>query len=81
MDIQTEKLLLIEQLAQLDDLGVINQIKQILKKEDSETIGSEPNGKPITQADLIRRAEISNRAIIAGNITSIEDLEKESESW
>ncbi|SMD36794.1 hypothetical protein SAMN04488029_3073 [Reichenbachiella faecimaris] len=81
MDIQTEKLFLIEQLAKLDDVDILNQIKQILQNVKSAKIGSEPNGQTITQADLIQRAEISNRAILDGDITSVEDLEKESKNW
>lgn len=78
MDIQTEKLHLIEQLTRLQDAEIIGQIKSLL---ENRVAGTEPNGKVITASDLIARAEASNRAIEADEITEIEDLEEESKSW
>lgn len=80
MDIQSEKLRLIEQLTQLQDVDLINQIKTLLSQTNN-VAGHEPDRKPITQSDLVERAKASNKAIEEGNITSIDDLEKESENW
>lgn len=81
MDIKAEKLYLIEQLTKVQDVEIIRKIKEILKRQSEPVVGYEPGGKPITQEALLARAEASNSAIKEGNITSIEDLEKESENW
>lgn len=81
MDVPTEKLHLIEQLAKLQDIKIIQQIKDLLNNQQGVIAGYKPDGKVITQADLIARAEDSNKAIKKGKITPIEDLEKESKGW
>jgi hypothetical protein len=43
--------------------------------------GYTPNGESITKSELIARAKTSNKAIEEGKLSSIEDLEKESENW
>jgi len=78
MNIQTEKLHLIEQLARLEDAEIIERIKELLREKAA---GSEPSGKLITQSELIKRAQASNLSIEKGELTSIEDLEEESKSW
>lgn len=81
MDIQAEKLLLIDQLLRISDVRVIEQIRELLKKENNPIVGYEPNGKPITQQDFIKKIEQAEREYEQGNYQMIEDLEKESESW
>ena len=82
MDIQSEKLHLITQLAALQDAQIIQKIKKLLQQPHHEQIaGYEPNGKVISQSELIARAAKSNQAIKEGNITSVEALEEESKSW
>jgi len=81
MDVKAEKLYLIEQLARLQDTKIIQQIKDILSSQSEPIAGYKPGGEPITKSELIARAEASNKAIKEGRLTSIEDLEKESESW
>ena len=81
MDVKAEKLHLIEQLARLQDTRIIQQIKDILSSQSEPIAGYKPTGEPITKSELIARAEASNKAIKEGRLTSIEDLEKESENW
>ena len=81
MDIQAEKLELIEQLARIQDINVIRRIKAVLSSHSWPVAGYEPNGASIDQSALLKRAEASNRAIQEGRVSSIEDLEKESENW
>jgi hypothetical protein len=78
MDVQLEKLQLIEQLTKLEDVGIILRIKELLSEK---VVGSTPDGNMITEKKLIARAEASNLAIKNGEITSIEDLEEESKLW
>lgn len=81
MDIKAEKLYLIEQLTKIQDVEIIRKIKEILGGQSAPLAGSEPGGKPITQADMLARAAAANRAIKEGKVTSMEDLEKEAENW
>ena len=78
MDIQAEKLYLIEQLAKLQDAGMIKQVKELLQDSPKDKA---LNSRVITRSDLIARAEASEKAIEQGDITSIEVFEEESKIW
>ena len=78
MDIQAEKLYLIEQLARLQDAGMIKQVKELLQGSSKDKA---LNSRVITRSDLIARAEASEKAIEQGDITSIEVFEEESNTW
>lgn len=79
MDIQAEKLYLIEQLAKLQDVDMIKQLKELLQDSSKDKA---LNSRVITRSDLVARAEASEKAIEQGDITSIEAFEKESKtSW
>jgi hypothetical protein len=81
MDIQAEKLHLIEELARIQDIHIIEQIKQLLKQKNNPVVGYEINGNPITRKQLIKRIEEAEKRIDSGEFITQEDLEKESESW
>ena len=79
MDLASEKLQLIEQLVQVDDVHLLEEIKQLLK--DREAVGYKPDGTPITHKDIISRAETSDKAIEQGDVVNLKDLEEEASSW
>ena len=81
MDIQAEKLELIEQLARIQDVEIIRRIKEILSSQSWPVAGYEPNGTSISQSAFLERDEASNGAIQEGRVSAIEELEKESENW
>ena len=74
MNIQTEKLKLIEWLVQLNDTSVLSQVKEIMD-----------NVKPIENLSIISPDELKKRALIAnldienGAVYSLEDVL--SEDW
>lgn len=78
MDIQAEKLYLIEQLARLQDAGMIKQVKELLQGSSKDKA---LNSRVITRSNLVARAEASEKAIEQGDITSIEVFEEESNTW
>ncbi len=78
MNIDTEKLRVIEQLMQVDDLAVLKEIKELLK---NYAVGYQSDGQHILPEDVIRRAQISDEAIEKGDVISLNDLEKEAENW
>jgi len=81
MDIQAEKLLLIEQLLRIRDAKVIEKVRELLKTERNPIVGYEADGRPITQQDFIKKIEEAEIEYGRGNYQAIEDLEKESERW
>jgi ribulose bisphosphate carboxylase small subunit len=81
MDIQAEKLLLIERLLQICDTKVIEQIRQLLEKSYNPIVGYESNGQPITQQDFFKQIEQAEKEYESGNYQPIDEVEKESETW
>jgi len=78
MDIQAEKLLLIEQLLRVRDLKVIEQLREVLKKDNNQEIGYEVS---VTQYDFAKYASEAEEEYKAGKYIDIDELEKESENW
>jgi hypothetical protein len=81
MDIQAEKLQLIEQLLQIRDIRIIEQIRELLKKTHNPVVGYNANGSPITQQDFIQQIEQAENEYKSGNYQSLDEVEKESETW
>ncbi len=82
MDVQAEKLHLIEQLIQLQDASIIQKVKDVLQtSQEEKAIGYNPDGSIITKSDLISRAEASNQAIREGKTKSIEEVRASMKSW
>jgi len=75
MDIQAEKLHLIEWLVRLNDVKVIQEIKA-LKKETSKDLF-----KRYTDQDMINRAEASMEDIAMGRTTKLADFKTEIDHW
>lgn len=75
MNVQAEKLQLIEWLVKLEDTNVLQQLQKL---RDEEFVRAyEANLKPMTKEELIARAEESNRAITAGDVVDVESILEE----
>ena len=81
MDVQAEKLHLIEELTRIQDIHIIEQIKELLRKKNNPVVGYEITGAPITRKQLIKRIEEAEKRIDNGEYVTQEDMEKESENW
>jgi hypothetical protein len=81
MDLQAEKLLLIEQLIQIGDVKLIEQMRDLLKSGNNPIVGYEANGKAITQKDFIKMIEQAEDEVAIGKYQTIEELEKEADNW
>jgi hypothetical protein len=81
MDIQTEKLRLIEELMKVQDPGIIAEVRKLLMERYDPVVGYEVNGDPITRSTLMRQLEEAEQRIDRGQYTTQDDLEKEAESW
>lgn len=55
MDIREEKLHLIEELARIQDIHIIEQIRQLLEKTHNPIVGYTASGQSITQRDLYNK--------------------------
>lgn len=75
MDIQAEKLELIEWLAKLKDINVLKEIKSIKKEADKNLFTR------YTTQDLVNRAEASMEDIEANRVTKLSDFKREVEQW
>jgi len=81
MDIQAEKLHLIEKLAKTQDIKIIEQIKSLFLKKTDALVGYDIHGRSITRQQLIERIEEADRRIDKGEYITQQDLEKEAENW
>jgi hypothetical protein len=82
MDLQAEKLLLIEQLARLQDAAIIRKVKEVLQSSYQEkAVGYNADESIITQTDLISRAEASNKALEEGRTKSIDQVRENVKGW
>ena len=75
MDIQAEKLHLIEWLARLSDIKIIQEIKAIEKETTKDLFNR------YTDQDMIDRAEALLEDIEAGRTTRLTDFKTEIEHW
>ena len=78
MNIQTQKLNLIERLLLLQDESIIKKIEKMLEVSIKK---SQLNLKPMSVDEFYARVEQSEIAIKEGRIISQIDLEKEVASW
>jgi len=78
MDLQTRKLNAIEYIAGLKDESIFNKIELAIFENK---VRNERKLKPLTQKQLLVRAEKSNEDYKTGKYKTQGVLEKESESW
>lgn len=75
MNLQAEKLRLIEWLIQVQDVQVIKQIGEL--KNQKAIADYEAGLKPMTMDELVERSRESDADIEAGRVHDIEDVLKE----
>jgi len=82
MDIQARKLAFIEEFIKIRSEKLISRFENIMKetKENSveeEIVAYSVQGEPLTKEQYIERVQKAS----LGELTSMEDLEKEMQSW
>lgn len=83
-ELHQRKSRLIQFLAATNDIHVIKKFDKLLFKlvnSDDEIVGQTPDGRPMTRKDLDLKFEKSFEQIRNGETISLEDAEKEAESW
>lgn len=81
MDLQESKLSVIERLLRVQDAQIIEQVKNLLDKENNPIVGYSTKGEPITRKELVHLIEESEEEYTTGKYQTIEQLKKEAESW
>lgn len=56
-------------------------MKELLNKESNPVVGYETSGRPITQRDFIKMIEQAEQEYESGKYQTMDEVEKESESW
>ncbi|HEY3372394.1 MAG TPA: hypothetical protein VGK10_16180 [Prolixibacteraceae bacterium] len=80
MDLQTRKLKAIKNLTGIEDEKVFSKIESILIEVQNQK-KAQRTVKPLTQEQLIERANRSTSDYLSGKFKTQEQLEKESENW
>lgn len=82
MDIQAEKLYVIEQVARLKDADVIQQLKRILEgTSEHRVVGYDTEGRVMAEVDLVEQAKASNLAIEKGKTKTISEIRSNIKKW
>lgn len=82
LELKELKMELIQLLIQIDELGLLQKIrKEITLNKQNEVVGYSANGKPITQKKMEKEIRTSLKQAEEKDGISLEELEKESESW
>lgn len=76
MNLQEEKLSIIECLIRVQDSKIIEQVKEVLKKEENPVVGYKADGSAITQKEFIQQVEEAEEEYKTGNYRLPEDLLK-----
>jgi hypothetical protein len=67
---------------EINDTTVLKELHTILrKKPENEIIGNTANRKPLTIKQFISRIKKAEQQIKKGQYVTVEELEKESETW
>ena len=77
--LQAEKLDLIGWISSIQDIAIIEKIKNIKKNLAIDKY--EASLKPMSKQELINRANEANEAIEKYDVISQEDLKKETKNW
>lgn len=79
MGLQAAKLTMIQKILAVEQASVLDRIAEILDNE--MIVGYTTDGKPLTKKAYNKRIATAEKQLRNGDITSQEDLEKESENW
>lgn len=68
-------------MTQIEDVDIIEQVKELLNQKSNPVVGYGINGAPITRKQLIKRISEAEERIDKGEYITQEELEKESQNW
>ena len=86
-NIETLKLQFLRDFLEIQDVDLVQKLLRMVQSsyrtpvDENAPVGYHPNGDPITLAELHSDIEESVREYQMGKVTSLEDFEREIESW
>jgi len=78
LELKTDLHNLIEEIS---DTSVLKALYTLLKQKNEDFIGFTSARKPLTKKELIKRLEKAETQIKKGQSVTIDELEKEAQSW
>ena len=78
MNIDTEKIQLIEQLVHIDDIALLQEVKRLL---EDHAVGHQSEMGSLLEEDMFKRTHDSEEAIKQGKVISLADVEAEAKDW
>lgn len=81
MDIAAKKIELLDWLLHINDESKLKKIMALKTILDKDAVAHTVNGYPVDKEEYISMVKEADERITSGNYTTIEDLEKEIESW
>ncbi len=87
MDINEEKLLLIEWILKQEKLSAIEKVKKVISdldheaRDSSKIVGQTPKGSRVSKKMLVERLARSIQDFHSNGLISLDDLENQSEQW
>lgn len=81
MDTQGIKLDLIQWLATLQDVKILQHIASLKEQASKKPNNYILPGEPMTEEEFVGRIQAARSRIQDGQFTTMEDLEKEMETW
>ncbi len=79
MDLQSNKLKVMQKIMNVSKASLLEKISNILDEE--MVVGYTSDGKPLTTQQYNQRLLIAEKQIESGDYISQEELEKETENW
>lgn len=81
MDIALKKLELLDWLLHINDETKLKKVMALKSILDQEVVSHTISGYPVDREEYIQMVKEADERISSGEYTTMEDLEKEMESW
>ena len=81
MDIALKKLELLDWLLHINDESKLKKVMALKSILDQEVVSHTISGYPVDREEYIQMVKEADERISSGEYTTMEDLEKEMESW
>jgi len=83
MEIQTIKTEIYQLVDHIQDTTLLKTVYDILKNEEGNTgiVAYTAKGEPLTKTQYVARIRKAQEQVKNGEVITVEDLEKESETW
>jgi len=81
MNIQSEKINLIERITHIDDINILFQLKELLGTTSNPVVGYDIDGNPITKSSLSKSLKEAKKRYKAGKFITQDAVEIAAKKW